>query len=100
MMDNTITGKMSQKGQVVITAIIRKALGLTKGTELSFEVKGDEITIKKLPTALDWANLVKQIPVEDVEIAEDGNFDFKKSPEFHDWMVNGTHGHLYCQCSL
>ncbi|RMC24898.1 MULTISPECIES: AbrB/MazE/SpoVT family DNA-binding domain-containing protein [unclassified Lactobacillus] len=88
-MDNTITGKMSQKGQVVIPATIRKALGLTKGTELSFEVKGDEITIKKLPTALDWANLVKPIPVEDVEIDEDGSYDSKKSPEFHDWMVNG-----------
>lgn len=89
MMDDAMTGKMSQKGQVVIPAIIRKALGLTKGTELSFKVNGDEITIKKLPTALDWANLVKQIPIEDVEIDEHGNYDPKKSPEFHDWMVNG-----------
>ncbi|MPQ35084.1 AbrB/MazE/SpoVT family DNA-binding domain-containing protein [Limosilactobacillus fermentum] len=88
-MDSAMTSKMSQKGQLVIPAPIRKALGLTKGTELSFEVKGDEITIKKLPTALDWANLVKQIPVEKVEIDEHGNYDPKKSPEFQDWMVNG-----------
>lgn len=52
-MDSAMTSKMSQNGQVVIPAPIRKALGLTKGTELSFAVKGDEITIKKLPTALD-----------------------------------------------
>lgn len=88
-MDSTLTGKMSQKGQIVIPAAIRKALGLKKGTELSFEVKDNEIRIKKLPTALDWANLVKEIPVEDVEIDKNGHYDPKKSPDFHDWMVNG-----------
>lgn len=88
-MDNAITGKISQKGQVVIPAAIRKALGLEKGSEVSFELKGNEITIKKLPTALDWADLVKQYPVEDVEIDENGHYDPKKSPDFHDWMVNG-----------
>lgn len=88
-MDNAITGKISQKGQVVIPAAIRKALGLEKGSEVSFELKGNEITIKKLPTALDWADLVKQYPVEDVEIDENGRYDPKKSPDFHDWMVNG-----------
>ncbi|WP_056994785.1 AbrB/MazE/SpoVT family DNA-binding domain-containing protein [Limosilactobacillus ingluviei] len=88
-MDNAITGKISQKGQVVIPAAIRKALGLEKGSEVSFELKGNEITIKKLPTALDWADLVKQYPVEDVDIDENGRYDPKKSPDFHDWMVNG-----------
>ena len=88
-MDNALTGKMSQKGQVVIPAAIRKALGLQKGTKVSFEVKNNEIRIKKMPTALDWANLVKEIPVEDVEIDENGHYDPKKSPDFHDWMVNG-----------
>lgn len=88
-MDKALISKMSQKGQIVIPAIIRKALGLQKGTEVSFEVKNNEIRIKKLPTALDWANLVKTIPVEDVEIDENGHYDPKKSPDFHDWMVNG-----------
>lgn len=88
-MDNALTGKMSQKGQIVIPATIRKELGLQKGTEVSFEIKNNEIRIKKLPTALDWADLVKEIPVEDVEIDENGNYDPKKSPDFHDWMVNG-----------
>lgn len=59
-MDNALTGKMSQKGQIVIPAAIRKALGLQKGTEVSFEIKNNEIRVKKLPTALDWADLVKE----------------------------------------
>ena len=88
-MNRVLIGKVSQKGQVVIPIQIRKALGLKKGSKVSFELKNGEITIKKLPTALDWSNLVKQIPVEDVKIDENGYFDPKKSPDFHDWMVNG-----------
>ncbi|MGN1272484.1 MAG: AbrB/MazE/SpoVT family DNA-binding domain-containing protein [Lactobacillus sp.] len=88
-MDNALTGKMSQKGQIVIPAAIRKALGLEKGTKVSFEIKDNEVRIKKLPTALDWSELVKEIPVEDVEIDKNGHYDPKKSPDFHDWMVNG-----------
>lgn len=87
-MGSALTGKMSQKGQIVIPAAIRKALGLQKETEVSFEVKNNEIRIKKLPTVLDWTNLVKEIPVEDVEIDENGHYNPKKSPDFHDWMVN------------
>lgn len=88
-MDCVFTGIVSKKGQVVIPIQIRKALGLKKGSKVSFELKNGEITIKKLPTALDWSNLVKQIPVEDVKIDENGYFDPKKSPDFHDWMING-----------
>lgn len=87
-MGSALTGKMSQKGQIVIPAAIRKALGLQKETKVSFEVKNNEIRIKKLPTVLDWTNLVKEIPVEDVEIDENGHYNPKKSPDFHDWMVN------------
>ena len=88
-MNRVLIGKVSQKGQVVIPAPIRKALGLKKGSKVLFDLNNGEITIKKLPTALDWSNLVKQIPVEDVKIDENGYFDPKKSPDFHDWMVNG-----------
>ena len=88
-MDCVFTGKVSQKGQVVIPIQIRKALGLNKGSKVSFELNNGEITIKKLPTALDWAKLVEQIPVEDVNIDKNGCFDPKKSPDFYDWMVNG-----------
>lgn len=51
---------------------------------MSFEVKDNEIRIKKLPTALDWSDLVKQYPVENVDIDENGHYDPKKSPDFHD----------------
>ena len=88
-MDSVFTGKVSKKGQVVIPIQIRKALGLKKGSKVLFELNNGEITIKKLPTALDWAKLVEQIPVEDVNIDKNGYFDPKKSPDFHDWMVNG-----------
>ena len=88
-MDHVLTSKVSQKGQVAIPIQIRKALGLKKGSKVLFELKKSKITIKKLPTALDWANLVKQIPVEDVKIGENGYFDPEKSPDFYDWMVNG-----------
>ena len=88
-MNRVLIGKVSQKEQVVIPIQIRKALGLKKGSKVSFELNNGEITIKKLPTALDWAKLVEQIPVEDVNIDKNGYFDPKKSPDFHDWMVNG-----------
>lgn len=58
-MDNSLTGKLSHKGQIVI------------------------------PTAQDWADLVKKIPVENIEIDQHGHYDPKKSPDFRDWMVNG-----------
>ena len=86
---DALTGKVSQKGQLVIPAAIRKALGIKKGSEVSFEVKNDEIRIKKVPTALDWSNLVDQLPEEKVKIDKNGHYDPKKPPNFHDWMVNG-----------
>ena len=61
-MDNPYTGKISQKGQLVIPAAIRKALGLDKGAKVSFEVKNNEVIVKKLPTALDWSNLIAELP--------------------------------------
>ena len=101
-MDNTLMGKMSQKGKVVIPSAIRKALGLTKGTEVSFEVKDNEIRIKKRPTALDWSDLVKQYPVEDVDIDENGHYDSKNLRTFMiGWLTaNGTNGYLYRRCSV
>ncbi|WP_125568421.1 AbrB/MazE/SpoVT family DNA-binding domain-containing protein [Companilactobacillus insicii] len=82
--------KISSKGQVVIPAPIRKALKLSSGDELSVTVNSNnEIVLKKQPTALDWHNLMKDIPTEMVDIDDKGHYDSKKSPDFHDWMVNG-----------
>ncbi|WP_125588253.1 AbrB/MazE/SpoVT family DNA-binding domain-containing protein [Companilactobacillus jidongensis] len=90
IVEHSKLSKISSKGQVVIPAPIRKALKLSSGDELSVTVNADnEIVLKKQPTALDWHNLVKDLPTELVDVDEDGHYDSKKSPDFHDWMVNG-----------
>ncbi|WP_304676096.1 AbrB family transcriptional regulator [uncultured Lactobacillus sp.] len=66
-----------------------KVLDLEKGTKVYFELKDSENRVKKLPTALDWKNLIFKLPEEKVKIDKNGNYDPKKSPNFHDWMVNG-----------
>lgn len=66
-----------------------KVLDLEKGTKVYFELKDSENRVKKLPTALDWENLIFELPEEKVKIDKNGNYDPKKSPNFHDWMVNG-----------
>lgn len=66
-----------------------KVLDLEKGTKVYFELKDSENLVKKLPTALDWENLIFELPEEKVKIDKNGNYDPKKSPNFHDWMVNG-----------
>ena len=48
-----------------------------------------QTTVERVPSTLEWVELLKDIPVEKVEIDETGHYDPKKSPEFHDWMVNG-----------
>ncbi|MDF7668229.1 MULTISPECIES: AbrB/MazE/SpoVT family DNA-binding domain-containing protein [unclassified Lactobacillus] len=83
------TSKLSSKGQIVIPVAIRRKLGLQDGDELSISVNNDELIIKKMPTALEWADLIKDIPTEKVDIDKNGHYDAKKSPDFHDWMVNG-----------
>ncbi|MYV21268.1 AbrB family transcriptional regulator [Lactobacillus salivarius] len=43
-----------------------------------------EIPMDKITTAEDWAELLKKISVETIEIDENGHYDPKKHPEFHD----------------
>ncbi len=66
-----------------------KVLDVEKGTKVYFELKDSKNLVKKLPTALDWENLISELPEEKVKIDKNGNYDPKKSPKFHDWMVNG-----------
>lgn len=49
-----------------------------------------EVDHVDLPTALEWSNLVIELFEEKVEeIDKNENYDPKKSPNFHDWLVNG-----------
>lgn len=78
--------KMSSKGQVVIPIKMRRKLGLDENTELTATLEDDKIVIRALPTADEWADLFKNVPVEDVDVDEHGHYDPKKSPQFHEWM--------------
>ncbi|MRN07187.1 AbrB family transcriptional regulator [Lactobacillus sp. 0.1XD8-4] len=73
-MTKALTSKMSQKAQVEIPATILFAnslkMSLQKEMEVAFEAKD----------ALDWADLVKVIPAEDVKIDKNGQYDFLKYP--------------------
>lgn len=77
-MDNALIVKAFQKGQLVIPVVIHKVLGIEKGSKVFFKVKNDEIRIRKIPIALDWSNLVDQLPEEKVEFDEDSHYDPQK----------------------
>ena len=68
-----------------------KVLDLEKGTKVYFELKDSENLVKKLPTALDWENLIFELPEEKVKIDKNGNYNPKKSPNFHDWKIGRAH---------
>jgi len=51
--------------------------------------KENNISEKVHPNALDWHELIKSIPTEVVEVDRKGTYDVKRSPDFHDWMING-----------
>ncbi|WP_125765247.1 AbrB/MazE/SpoVT family DNA-binding domain-containing protein [Levilactobacillus mulengensis] len=88
LVNRTFEVKVSPKGQIVIPADIRKKINLTGGNTLQVSLtENDEISIKKTPTALDWANLVAEGSVEKVEFKPDGTVDAAKSPNFAAWMA-------------
>ena len=47
------------------------------------------IVMDNIPTSVDQANLIAELPEEKVDIDKNGHYDPAKSPNFHDWMVNG-----------
>lgn len=82
------TVKISSKGQVVIPIALRRSLDLQDGDEISLMLNdANEIILKKLPTALDWHNLVAEIPNEKVEINSKGYYNPEQAPHFHKWML-------------
>ncbi|MFC6260229.1 AbrB/MazE/SpoVT family DNA-binding domain-containing protein [Levilactobacillus fujinensis] len=83
----TFEVKISTKGQIVIPADIRKKIDLSEGSTLQLSLnENDEIKIQKAPTALDWANLVTEGPIEQVVFNNDGTINSTKSPTFASWM--------------
>lgn len=44
---------------------------------------------KNEPTNKEWQDLIDKMPNEVVDIDANGKYDKEKSPNFHDWMVNG-----------
>lgn len=84
----TKTVKLSSKGQLVLPIALRRNLNLRDGDELSLELNdSNEIILRKLPSALDWSNLIADIPNEVVDVDDEGNYDPKKAPRFHEWMM-------------
>lgn len=41
------------------------------------------------PSDSQWAELLQNMPHEDVELDEHGHYDPKKAPDFHEWMEDG-----------
>ena len=84
----TKTVKLSSKGQLVLPIALRRNLNLRDGDELSLELNdSNEIILRKLPSALDWSNLIADIPIEVVDVDDEGNYDPEKAPRFHEWMM-------------
>ena len=84
----TKTVKLSSKGQLVLPMALRRNLNLRDGDELSLELNdSNEIILRKLPSALDWSNLIADIPNEVVDVDTEGNYDPEKAPRFHEWMM-------------
>jgi len=54
-----LTSKITGKGQVTIPKAIRETLDIEEGDYISYEVRDNEIAIKKLPKAnLEWARAI------------------------------------------
>ena len=84
----TKTVKLSSKGQLVLPMALRRNLNLRDGDELSLELNdSNEIILRKLPSALDWSNLIADIPNEVVDVDTEGNYDPKKAPRYYEWMM-------------
>ena len=84
----TKTVKLSSKGQLVLPIALRRNLNLRDGDELSLELNdSNEIILRKLPSALDWSHLIADIPIEVVDVDDEGNYDPEKAPRFHEWMM-------------
>jgi len=88
MQEKEELSKLSKQGQLVIPSAIRKQLNLEGGDIFTWSINNkSEIVLKK--KTLDWSQILKQTPVEEIKYDKNGHYDKEKHPEFHDWMING-----------
>ena len=78
---------VSSKGQITLPAKFRKRKNIHPGDRITLNYKTGKLS--KMPTKNEWRHVLKDIPVEKVDMDPNGNYDPKKAPHFHNWMVNG-----------
>lgn len=77
---------ITNDGKIKLPESIKQRLGLQPGDTLYFHEYHGQIVITTLPTADDWAELIKDIPTERVTLDQNGHYDAKQSPNFDEWM--------------
>ena len=70
-----LKSKLGPKGQAVIPKEIRDIMGIRPGSEVVFEVRGDEVVVKPLQDHSSVDELTQLIPRE-LKLSDD--VDFKK----------------------
>ncbi|HEX9914572.1 MAG TPA: AbrB/MazE/SpoVT family DNA-binding domain-containing protein [Candidatus Bathyarchaeia archaeon] len=70
-----LKSKLGPKGQAVIPKEIREMMGIRPGSEVVFEVRGDEVVVKPLRDRSSVDELIRLIPRE---LKLSGEVDFKK----------------------
>lgn len=80
--------KISQNGEIKLSKELMRKLAINPGDDLYYTIEKDHKVIFQNPNDF-WYKITKDTPREDVFFDKNGNYDPKKSPNFHDWMVNG-----------
>ena len=63
------TAKITSKGQVTIPCVVRDALGLEKGDSLLFEIRHDDVVIRKPRDLMDFVGFLGDVVLPDDEEA-------------------------------
>lgn len=80
--------KISQNGEIKLSKELMKKLAIKPGDNLCYSIEKDHKVTFQNPND-SWYDIIKNTPSEKVVFDQNGNYDPKKSPNFHDWMVNG-----------
>lgn len=86
------TSTVFKNGQITIPVAIRDMLNIKPGDEITWTVdESGSIIGNRVPTNADWDTLFARlnIPIEIVKTDQNGKYDPKQAPAFHDWMING-----------